>query len=69
MADVKTPNEKFKEWLEENNFVIKANVSIDHDNKVTAGTILHIVQWLWVKLNPVLEIIEKPAPEPEVLPE
>ena len=31
-----SPNEKFKQWLEENNFVIKANVSIDHDNKVTA---------------------------------
>lgn len=64
-----SPNEKFKQWLEENNFVIKANVSIDHDNKVTAWALLHFAQGMWVKLTPILEIVEKPSPEPEVVPE
>lgn len=60
-----TPNEKFQKWLEENNFIVKASVSIDHDNKVTAGALLHFTQLAGIKLTPMINILEKPKEEPK----
>lgn len=67
-----TANEKLVKRLEENNLALKASVSIDHPNKQTAEWLMLSVQLSGVKLNPVIEVIEKTVEvvEPkEVLPE
>jgi hypothetical protein len=65
-----TPQEKLVKRLEENNLALKANVSIDHANQDYAKALMMFATGMWIKLTPIVEVIEKPKEEPkEVLPE
>ena len=56
-----TANEKLVKRLEENNLALKASVSIDHANQDYAKALMMFANGMWIKLNPVIEVIEKPV--------